>query len=86
MLRDKKSIDQNACMCPDQVAQLVGALSRTPIGCGFDPWSRHIWGNQSMFLSFSFFFPLSIKAINISSGEDVKKPKSKVPVCDIYPT
>ena len=53
-----------------QEAQLVGSSSRTPKGCGIDPWSGHIpklWvrslvrvpteGNWSMFLSFSL--PLS---------------------------
>ena len=46
---------------PGQVAQLVGASSRTPKGCGFDRWSEHtsrLWvrspvrvntgGNQSL--------------------------------------
>ena len=28
---------------PGQVAQLVGASSPTPKGCGFDPWPGHIW-------------------------------------------
>ena len=51
-------------LCPCQVAQLVGALSLTPKGCGFDPQSGytsrlwvlalvrvHMRGNQSMFHS-----------------------------------
>ena len=67
---------------PGQVAQLVGALPRTPKGCGFHPWTEHIcrlwvWssmgvcrgGNQSKFLSPSLFFP-SLLSKNISSGED----------------
>ena len=40
--------------CPGQVAQLIGVLSCTPEGCGFDsplghmsrfdPWSGRVWG------------------------------------------
>ena len=32
---------------PGQVARLVGALSCTVKGCGFNPWLGHIWeGNR----------------------------------------
>ena len=57
---------------PGWVVKLVGALSCTPKGCGFDSWSGHIprlqvWspvrvctgGNQSMFLSLPPFLSLS---------------------------
>ena len=61
------------------VAQLVGTLSRTPKGWGFDSWSGHIpklWvqylvmvrmgGNQLMFLSLSLCLslPSSLSKIN----------------------
>ena len=74
--------------CPGQVAQLVGALSRTPEGWSFDSQSGnmpglwiqslvrvHIEGSWSVFLSLSISLslPLSLK----SSGEDKKKKECK---------
>ena len=73
-------------LSPGQLAQLFGAMSHPPKGCGFDSQLGHIprlqiWslvcvymgGNQLMFLSLSLsFFPsLSLlKVINIFLGED----------------
>ena len=67
-LKSKKS--------PGQVAQLFGALSHTPKGCGFDSWSGHKLGCRFDPRSGCIweatcqrFSPLSLKSINAPSGE-----------------
>ena len=70
---------------PGPVAQLVGVSSHAPKGCGFNSRSGHIprvwvWslvgahsgGSQACF-SLCLSLLLSLKAINISLGEDLKK-------------
>ena len=37
-------------VCPGQLAQLVGASSHTPKGCGFNFWSAHVPRLQVQFL------------------------------------
>ena len=44
----------------------------TPKGCGFDPWSGTV-RRQPVNVSFLFSPHLSLKSINMSSGEDLKK-------------
>ena len=58
-------------LCPGWVAQLVGAWSRMPKGCGFDPWTGHVreaigWCFFLSHIDISF----SLKSINKSLGED----------------
>ena len=86
------------------VAQLVRASSHnqkvaglifswgTYLGCGFDPWSMHVWspvwthlgGNQCfsltlMFLSLPLSLPFSLRSNEkMSSGEDQKKTWRKM--------
>nr|KAF6300571.1 hypothetical protein mMyoMyo1_009045 [Myotis myotis] len=72
-------------MLPGQVAQLVGALSQAPKGCGLDSQSGHIprvadwipgWGTyrrQLIDVDVSLSLPRSLKSINISLGKDFKK-------------
>ena len=52
----------------------------TDLGCRFEPWSGHLWGDgsRSMFLSHVSFFlylpsSLSLKSMNVSSGKDFLK-------------
>ena len=71
---------------PGEAGQLVGACAGTPRGAGFDSRSGHVprlrvpslvWEQlinvslTPMFLS----LPLSLKSMNISLGEDLKKEK-----------
>ena len=72
---------------PGWVAQLVGVLSHTPkgwgfnsgqdtyLGCGFDPQLGHVREatNQCLSLTLMLSTPLSLKLINISLGEDFRK-------------
>ena len=66
------------------VAQLVGASSRTPRGYWFDPWLECVWEATHQCFSLISMFPStpsSLKSINISSGEDLKKKKISTPGC-----
>ena len=67
--------------CPTH-AKVVGLIpgQGTYLGCRFDPWPKPVSGATEqcfsltlMFLSLSFSLPLSLKQINISSGEDLEK-------------
>lgn len=61
------------------MAQLAGALSCRPKGCGLNPWSGHVRETTDQCLSRSdaiLSLPLllhSLESINISSGEDKNK-------------
>ena len=64
-------------LCPGLVAQLLGALSHTPKGCEFDPQLGSVGGqpidvslSHLCFSGFSLPSSLSLKSINVSSGED----------------
>ena len=70
-------------------AELVGTLAHIPKVYRFDPWSGHIprlWvqspvrdhkgKNWPIFLFLYVLLPLSLKSINVPSGEDLKKHES----------
>ena len=55
---------------PGRVVQLQGALSHTPKGCGFSPVLGCVWeATDGCFPLTWMFLSLSLKLVNISSGE-----------------
>ena len=73
LMLDHKMYFKIGCS-PGGVAALVGASSCTLKGCGFHPWSGRLLEATSRCYSLSPSLPpplpLSLKSINISSGED----------------
>ena len=72
---------------PGRAAQILGTSSCTPKGCGFDPWSGHVWEATDVSLlhqCFSLPLPISLKSISLSSNEDKKKRVHSLKVPDFY--
>ena len=79
----KRKSQNNHRVGPGQVAHLVGISSHLPKACGFDSQSGHIprlWvqpPSQGVYKRQLWSTFLSLKSINISLGEDLKKKKKK---------